>query len=577
MGKAIINKELIGNEKLYYTDGWYYCKYFALREKYCVIEDDIKAERNYSDIEEPEESDFINNPEIKTSYKIIDNKEYVISDFSNISYKIPLKFYKNIIKKSGCFACANVCLWENYTSSEPLVLIDYIENSNSLYPDLEVIVGWLEPCAFEFVAYNNIYEEDLEMYAEEYKEEDNEEKKIISKDVQDNFIFKDVRNFENGFAEVRFNKYCAKLDLNGNITQKAECKDRIFYDEYTAVNLGGKWGVVDSDNNFIIPPKYNEICICTNNKWCVRLNNKWGVINNKNKMIIEPNYKDLCPVYDKSEQIMAKKDNLWGIIDLKENIIIPFEYDNIEPCVTKQNRFLVHKNNFYGIIDDKNNIIFPCIYKYIFYLDEEILAVSMSEDKYILLNENSEQICSKTFEEIRENFIDTDIYPAQLNGLWGFIDKYGNTKIDFQYADVSPFYNGYANAQENKKPYNTGLIDEQGNLVLSYRYKMYSISALSNDRFLIQNCDETKPIIVDRNHNIIVDELYEFIEPYSENSDYYKARFDENHEGFIDKDGNVLKINKESLKIPAIKLNYDTLNQKDKVKAVFDGEEIKEN
>ena len=39
MQQAAINKDLIGEEPLYYTNGWYYYKYFTMKEEYCYIED----------------------------------------------------------------------------------------------------------------------------------------------------------------------------------------------------------------------------------------------------------------------------------------------------------------------------------------------------------------------------------------------------------------------------------------------------------------------------------------------------------------------------------------------------------
>jgi len=49
---------------------------------------------------------------------------------------------------------------------------------------------------------------------------------------------------------------------------------------------------------------------------------------------------------------------------------------------------------------------------------------------------------------------------------------------------------------------------------------------------------------------------------------------DNGYKGFIDRNGNPLKINKETLNIPAIKINYDIISQKEKIKLIFGGEEL---
>ena len=59
---------------------------------------------------------------------------------------------------------------------------------------------------------------------------------------------------------------------------------------------------------------------------------------------------------------------------------------------------------------------------------------------------------SQIFENIHDNYDEIDIYSAQLNGLWGFIDAFGNKKIDFKYTDATKFKDGYCDVSIKKIP-----------------------------------------------------------------------------------------------------------------------------
>ena len=547
MQQAIINDELMGEEQLYYFENdinWYYCKYFSFREEYCYIDTDRTIKQSCCFQEKSILPDYYYcNCTFDISFKTIKGEKYAILEFPNVIYKIPFKYYNNIIEALYCDIYA-------YDNSNNLNYSNF-QNKPLIFMDNDEIIGWIEPCAFEAYRVCEYIEEDV---------------KGIPQDIIDNFIFKDVSPFKNGISRVEFDDFCAKLDTDGNIIQKYECDNCWFYGKYTTIQISGKWGVIDSDNNFIIPPKYENIDYIQDDMWRVTLNNKQGIIDSNDSILVNIIYDELTN-YKNTSYLIAVKNNLWGIIDKSENIIIPFEYSQLWYGYIgneiKDSNIYAMKNGFAGIISIKGDIVIPFEYKELFYLSENTISAKIDNEKYILINENNERICPTIFEDMHENFDKTDIYPVKLNGLWGFIDELGNTKIDFKYEDVSRFSDGYCEVAIKGQELifnNFGLIDKLGNLILNYDYLINCTFMIDDERFVVEK-EHYKPFIVDKNNKIIKNEIYDRILPYS-NSTYFPARFSENIWGFVNRNGEPLKINKESFNIPITTINFDGIDKR---------------
>lgn len=552
MQQAIINKDLMGKEQLYYTKntyGWYYCKYFTLREDYCYIEDDRLVKEDFYYIDEIDTLPCYYYNVDKISFWDISNEKYAVLEISDITYKLPYRFYKYIISNIYCDIYVKYDI--SFAGENASKLIFY---------DDKDIVGWLEPSAFDVIKC-----EDIE-----------EEVKNIPKDVEDNIIFKDVTPFYKGISRVIFNDFCAKLDVNGNIIQKLNCEDCWFYDEYTAIKINRKWGAIDLSNNMIIPPKYDNLNYLENNFWEITINGKKGIIDTLGNIILPTIYDNFS--YVDNNYIIAEKNDLCEVVNYSGNIILPFKYNKLffSRKKSKEHHLYATQNNSMGIIDIYNNIIIPFEYKKLFYLNRNTIAAKLDDNKFILINEKNKQICSQVFEDIHSNYDETDIYPAKLNGFWGFINDLGNTKIDFNYTDVTQFCNGYCEVSIYEKPdiFNDyGLINKEGALVLDYKYGIYCTFIIDDDRFIVEQ--DNKSFIIDKKGNVIVDKLYECIIPIKSN-DFLPVTLDNGLKGFINKDGKPLKINKETFNIPrtTINYNYDNLSQIEKISLLFDGKEL---
>lgn len=556
MKNARITKELLMyNNKpldLYYSEylDMYITENFAIDAILCDIDSDIIIQKlDESCALEDKVDQFLNmwkNYDKWNTVKIEHSENLTRLDNDNYSVVLPYLYYKNILEP------LNSDVWSSkdysFNNKTPLLIVD------------EILLGVIMP--------------------EKYLIEANIEKDIIqddthtNTDIEDNIIFKDVTPFFNGISRVIYNDFCAKLDTNGNIIQKIKCEDCWFYEEYTKVKINGKWGVLDLSNNIIITPQYEELFYSGNDFWEISINNKKGIIDTLGNIILPTIYDELYSI--NNTHILAVKDSKYGVVDFRGKIIIPFHYDKLVFLNLKRKDFYFYatKNHTVGIIDINNNIIIPFIYKKLVYLNKNTIAAKIGKNKFILINEKNEQICTQIFENIHDNYDDIDIYPAQLNGLWGFIDEFGNKKIDFKYTDATKFKNGYCDVSIKKNPcgYNDyGLINKEGTLVLDYQYDINCTYAIDEDRFIVEQDGET--YIVDTKGNVIVDKIYNWIIPLIENN-FLPVTLDYSHKGFIDRDGKPLKINKKTLDIPITPINYDNLSQVDKISVLFNGQKL---
>lgn len=173
---------------------------------------------------------------------------------------------------------------------------------------------------------------------------------------------------------------------------------------------------------------------------------------------------------------------------------------------------------------------------------------------YGILDGNGDEIIAPEYEElsralmypnsyVKNSFAEEyNVYVACKDGKYGFIDKDGNTVIDFVYDDALDVdRNGFALISQNGK---YGVIDYQGNTVVEPIYNQYdSIEGYSlsfsylgfNDTtsFFCMRDDSGLAVVVDSNGRTIVsgkDEYVSVIKPYDDftywsDSDEYPIYF----------------------------------------------------
>lgn len=183
--------------------------------------------------------------------------------------------------------------------------------------------------------------------------------------------------------------------------------------------LNGKYGIIDSSGNFVIPPAYERLVIPRRNTYSnivVRhfaglQNGKWGLVN-INGMVTAPLVFDtiLTDLYtsrdleDTYPVMPASRNGKWGVIDTSGNCALPCEYDSV-PRITAHKRIIALRDGKKGVTDFNNANIFPFIYR------------------------NAEPISENYLHaESFNNFLFSRSAPADSRdtaGLWGLADNTG--------------------------------------------------------------------------------------------------------------------------------------------------------
>ena len=123
-------------------------------------------------------------------------------------------------------------------------------------------------------------------------------------------------------------------------------------------------------------------------------------------------------------------------------------------------------------------------------------------NKWIIINENGDQIGSETFEDIKLDktlvAFRNDVAFAQINGKYYLIDKMGKVVCDTAFEDADAFASeGYAAVQYEGA---WGFVDTKGNFVIKPQY----LKARSFTDDLAAVSDGTEWVFINTNNDIVI-------------------------------------------------------------------------
>lgn len=194
------------------------------------------------------------------------------------------------------------------------------------------------------------------------------------------------------------------------------------------INDENKYGVIDENNNDIIPNEYYYIGYLGNDYFVVSdQTGKNGVVDNKGKIVLETKYDTI----EKPEKV-----NLIEATEINTNTITLFDTDIKE--IAKMNNAKIFEGENY------------------------IRLYSNKEQKYF--NSNGEEKSNKDI--LSQNKIFSDV----KDGKWGFVDSNGNVIVDYIYDDVTETNQyGFAGVKKDGK---WGSINENGQVIIEPTYTL---------------------------------------------------------------------------------------------------------
>ena len=332
---------------------------------------------------------------------------------------------------------------------------------------------------------------------------------------------------------------------------KADTKTKTFATGYYTIYENGKWGVIDTKQNIIINPSYDEMIIVPDNTKplfiaTVNTNYETGafetkVLNEKgeerftdyNKVEVIYNQDKSNNLWFEKNMLKVQKDGKYGLINLEGKEILPTEYNEIRVIPGTKNVVLTIKDSKQGIVDNTGRVLVENKYASISSISdkyEDGFIVKADNGKFGVVNSNGELVVETKYDEIK-NASGNKMYVVKEGNTWKIIDedkkeylsgafedvkeinlgnvvikkggKYGITatdgskKIDTIYDDLKFIFTDTYIAKKGDK---YGIVDINNVEKLAFEY--ISINYETEADFIRAAKDNTQTELLDRNFNV---------------------------------------------------------------------------
>lgn len=286
---------------------------------------------------------------------------------------------------------------------------------------------------------------------------------------------------------------------NGQTVIENEYED-ISYDvtnNILVLQKNAKQGVYDLAGNMILPIQYDNIEILGTLINATK-DGKLMVFNVSGTVQDENSLKAMYP--ENNYYITVDRNGKYGVADQNKNSIINNEYNYIEYAFDKY--FIATKNEKIGVIDETGNIVIPIENSIVQNINgTKIIQIINSEtnvsdiynskmekvlsqsDSRIYLKENYIKLVSAddikyidydgNLKDAQEIFTNNTVFAKKENGKWGYVDRSGNTVVDYKYefaTNINEY--GYGAVKQNGK---WGVVNAQGQLIKEAVYTLDDI------------------------------------------------------------------------------------------------------
>lgn len=286
--------------------------------------------------------------------------------------------------------------------------------------------------------------------------------------------------------------------IKNSLTKSKEIntKDRI---NYYAFYKDEKWGILGSNGNIIIEPRFQEMPVVVNKTKDVFLctydineqNDEYKtiVLNSKNEQIFTTfdkvealeNFDSSENVWFEQQVLKVEKNGLYGLIDLEGREVIEPKFDQIETIKGIENSLLVRKDNKVGLFNNNGTGILEPIYNEIKPYGENYkdgYITINSENKYGLVNYSGETILENKYDKIF-NCSSDKYFAIEEEKKQKLIDKSGNIILENNFDEIKQVVTSGVVYIKNSK---YGLMNFNGEIIIDASYS--ELKEINNDIFL---------------------------------------------------------------------------------------------
>lgn len=281
--------------------------------------------------------------------------------------------------------------------------------------------------------------------------------------------YESIGKFNGAFFPVQKNGFYGGVDLTGN--EIIACAFDSLADTHqnlVAVKFRGQYGIIDTDERWIITPQPNPISLLNSERYFEKSGNLTFLKSITGEII-----------YFTTNPLTIEADKLIETISSGGKWTINFDGQIIhreQPHAERSEEIYpssegyrgIKKNGRYGFIDDQGRLRIANRYEGIQPFSEGLAAV-------------------------------------KIRGKWGYLNKEDKIVVQPVYEEVSPFNRGYAVVRQNGK---YGLIYNTGNIALDVRYDKIELQESGRIKIFIGD----RVGLADEGGNILLQPKYESAE-----------------------------------------------------------------
>lgn len=335
------------------------------------------------------------------------------------------------------------------------------------------------------------------------------------------------------------------------LKDKDMIKEKTFIKAYYTIYENGKWGVIDTKQNVIIEPIYDEMIIIPDNSkpiFICTINTNYETQTFETKVLNDKN-KELYTNYDKVEVIYNNdnSNNLWyennvlkvqkngkyGLIDIEGNEILNCEYNEIKAITSTKNAFITIKDGKQGIVNNIGNILLENNYTQVNSLTtkyENGFIVKGDNGKFGIVNSTGEKILEEKYEEIK-NIYGNNMYVVKENSKWKIVDTEQNTYLENSFEEVKQINSDNIVLKKNGK---YGVSTKAGEVKITPEYD--DLTYAFTDTYIAKKGDKYGIISINNEEKLAFS--YTYIE-YIQEADFIRAQKENSETDLLDRNYNI--------------------------------------
>ena len=203
---------------------------------------------------------------------------------------------------------------------------------------------------------------------------------------------------------------------------------RAFHDGVSEAYGNGHWGVINTVCDTLIPFAYSYLR-GHNGQYIIRKDGKYGMIDINNNTIIPIEYDMLEWFYN--GLALAMKNDKTGFIDVNNKVVVPFQYDVARGF--EDGPAVVSKGNKYGYIDKGGNYVVPLKYQFGESFGAAGIAAVALNNKWGCIDTNGKIVIPINHDDVRPDITSCGYAIFKKKGKAGVYDKKGHPCIPFKY------------------------------------------------------------------------------------------------------------------------------------------------